>query len=283
MKDRGLLFALISAVLIATSLIWSRLILESTNPETGALIYFGSGALLSLALLFATKQIRKLYVFMKYRKILAAFGILHGISALLFFYSVSVIGPSLTGFLLKLETLLSVVFGIILLKERLTKYEAVGALLAIIGTFMIVYRLDIAIVLGAVYAIMLATFVAVTNLISKKYIKQIEPDAMNTFRLIFISIILLPYALLTNSLQLPEGIVFTYSIVGAFVSAVIGITFFYKALQKASLSKVMIVRTLEPLFVVVYAFLVFSDVPGMVQLAGGALIIAGTVMLFVKK
>ena len=283
MKDRGLLFAFISAVLIATSLIWSRLILGSTNPETGALIYFGTGALLSVIFLFVTGDIKKLKIFVRYKNIIIIFGIIHGISALLFFYSVSVIGPSLTGFLLKLETLLSVIFGVLLLKERLTKFETAGAAVAILGAFLIFFRFDMTLAIGAIYAVMLATFVGITNLISKKYIKQIEPMAMNAFRMIFIVVTLLPYALLTGSLQIPNSNVLLYSTVGAFISAVIGITFFYKALQRASLSKVMIVRTLEPLFVVIYAFFVFSELLGIMQLAGGALIVVGTSLLFVKK
>ena len=57
-----------------------------------------------------------------------------------------------------------------------------------------------------------------------------------------------------------------------------GFVFFYKALELLDVSKVAIIRTLDPFVVVVYAVIAFHTFPSPNQFLGGTLVVAGVLV-----
>jgi drug/metabolite transporter (DMT)-like permease len=66
------------------------------------------------------------------------------------------------------------------------------------------------------------------------------------------------------------------------VSTVGAISLFFAALSRLGPTRTAIVSTAEPLTTVLLAFLVFGETLGLVQLAGGALVLGGVVALHVR-
>jgi len=68
----------------------------------------------------------------------------------------------------------------------------------------------------------------------------------------------------------------------AVVSTVASITLFFAGLQRVGPTTASILATVEPLVTVLLAFLVFGEVLSAVQLAGGALVLGGVLVLYVR-
>jgi uncharacterized membrane protein len=99
-------------------------------------------------------------------------------------------------------------------------------------------------------------------------------------RSIFIFLLILGYAFLMGKMQtdIPNS-AFLYAFLGGLSGAFIGFIFFYKAMEKIKMSKVMIIRTVEPFLIVIFSFALLMVSPTQNQLIGGSLIMIGIVIL----
>jgi drug/metabolite transporter (DMT)-like permease len=68
----------------------------------------------------------------------------------------------------------------------------------------------------------------------------------------------------------------------ALVSTVASVTLFFAGLQRVGPTTASILATVEPLVTVLLAFLVFGEMLGAVQLAGGALVVGGVLALHAR-
>jgi drug/metabolite transporter (DMT)-like permease len=89
---------------------------------------------------------------------------------------------------------------------------------------------------------------------------------------------LLLYAVLFSKLQAFPVNQLPLLAAGTTINAVVGLVFFYKALELLDVSKVAIIRTLDPFIVVVYVLAVFRTLPSLQQFLGGTLVVAGVLV-----
>ena len=92
---------------------------------------------------------------------------------------------------MQFATIFNIMFGILILHERFTKIEAVGLLAAVLGVFILAYREMSVEILGTFILITASFLVGLTGLLSKVYLRKINPLSMAggtpIFVLIFIS------------------------------------------------------------------------------------------------
>ena len=62
------------------------------------------------------------------------------------------------------------------------------------------------------------------------------------------------------------------------VNAIFGFVFFYKALELIDVSKLAIIRTLDPFVVVIYMLALFHTLPALNEFVGGTLVVAGVLV-----
>ena len=92
---------------------------------------------------------------------------------------------------------------------------------------------------------------------------------------LYTALFLLLYAAIFSKLQPFPLEQLPWLTIAITVNAVFGFVFFYKALELLDVSKVAIIRTLDPFIVVAYALAVFHTLPSLQQLVGGAIVVAG--------
>ncbi len=276
-------YAILSTLLLPVGYIANTIVLRTANPLTAAMYMFTLTPIIAVLVTYVTGRKKKLVKAKKHWKGLALLGLLTSISATTWFIGLSLVGPSTLGFLIRFVIVFTVILGVIFLKETFNKLEALGITAMIAGALIISYK-GTGFAAGAVLAIISALAFSIFSLKVKGYVKRMDPMVINTGRLFFASPFVILFGLASGAFApMPIESVLLISI--AAISVVAGFTLMFKAYENADLSKVAAIGSIEPLIILVYSFAVFATLPSGLELAGGAIILAGTFLLirFRKK
>lgn len=282
-RTKGYAYALISTVLISSGYVLNYVLMQSMSPETAAFLVFGFSALLAAGASLALRKRGDAASVRKHIKYLAAFGLFNGVSALMWFQTVAAIGPALSGFLFRFATIFTIIMGVVFLKERFNRGEAVGMVLIVAGAFVITYT-DLSLAAGALLAVVASFCFALVGLIAKRHLTKMRPLVLNNARLLLMFPVIALYASAHGSIALAPAPLLLIAFVTALLIAVIALTLYFRALQLLELSKVGVTGALEPLFVLAFSYALLQRAPTAVQLAGGCVIMLGAaVLLWFRK
>lgn len=283
--SKGYLYAVLSTLFLPTGYIINTIVFRSMAPVTAALYMFSFSLVMALAIVSFTGRLGKFRKGLgKYWRQMLLIGILTDIAALAWYMSLSMIGPSVLGFLTRFVTVFTVLFGVIFLKEKFNKHEAMGIFAVVIGMFIISYQGG-QFAVGALLALVSSLAFSYMQLKIKIYVKHIDPINVATYRMLFTLPLMFVFAAMIGAV-VPislENAVLIAAI--AFMVSILGFILLFKAYKIADLSKVAAIGSAEPLVILGYSFIVFGTLPVGLQLVGGAVILAGTFLLiyFRKK
>lgn len=279
MKDnKGLLYLVLSGLFISTSPVFAQHLVKSVPVKMLMLLWFVSAAAVSTVIVIIYQKLNPLSYFKNNWKEGLILGFVNALASGLWFASISLIGASLTTFLLRFMTIFLIGFGILFLREKLGIREIIGAIIAIAGAFLINFETDNLLIFGTLIALLAAFIIAVQEFIGKIYVARIKPVVLASMRTTFTLPFLLVFAASTGSISTVSSGNLTLIIIGSTLSAAIGFIFWYKALETTDVSKAAIIRTLDPFIVLAYAFMIFRTTPKIPELIGGTLIVAGVIL-----
>ena len=175
-------------------------------------------------------------------------------------------------------------FGVAFFKERFTRLEAVGVVVAVVGVFVLAYG-DLSLeIVGAAVLLGAALFFASANSLSKVYVKKVNPVALAGGNSMLMFLFIFTYTVLARKLDtvFPSETV-VYAILGSITGVVLSFILFFKALQVFEVSKAATIRTMEPFLTAIFSFAILALTPTANQLLGGALIVLGVVTLSLTK
>jgi drug/metabolite transporter (DMT)-like permease len=285
---RGYFYALIATICGSLVYIFSKAALNEVSlPQFG--FYWFLTALFFNSLMamhprggFSVKTFTKA----DYRTLLYI-GLIEVVATTSFYAAISISeNPAIPSFLRNLEYLFVTLFGIWLLSERFGKLAKTGALLTLAGAFIISFRQTSleGFLTGATGLMLLSTsFYAARTILAKKHISEIRPVVLALNRAVFLLLIATIFMFVCSySFVIPLK-AFTYIVAGSFVGPFLTSIFQYSALRFIEASKAAIVQSTTGLFVLTGAFLIFGNLPGGLQIAGGLLAIAGVILMMRKR
>ena len=281
-KHRAVLYTAISAVFMSFGFVSTKLLLRYTNPENLNFFWWLSGAIAALAIALVRKEKLEQLV-RNYWKIALVIGILESAGSVLWFNAINQIGPSLTAFLVRFSVIFAVFLGIFFLKEKIAASELVGMGIAIAGAFAINFSNGAGIKLGALLVIIAALFFAINTVVTKLYVHRLNVVQMMILRSVSILPMLFVYTVGTNHFVIPSVPLFFAMGGAAILSQVIGFFFFFNALRLMEVSKITVLRSVDPFLVVLYSLIIFKQVPNIMALAGGLLIVVGIIIMVAGK
>ncbi|ADT84649.1 DMT family transporter [Thermococcus barophilus] len=179
-----------------------------------------------------------------------------------------------------LATLISAKF----LKEKISKFQILLILMAFLGLMIIMSEQKMNFknrdFVGAVFAFIAAVFYAmIPNL--GRFLKEVKSDILTFVQLFIASVILIPFVL--------YGKIFAGKInwfaVGILVAVhtVFALFLYMDGLKNVKVNEVALLSYLDPLSAVVYAFLVFGEVPALRTVIGGVLILSASLLDTLKR
>lgn len=178
----------------------------------------------------------------------------------------------------------TVLFSSILLKEQLTSLKISGILISLVGVVVIVLGrgadLSIGYTIGALVTLLAPMAWAYGTVLSKPLVMRHGAERLTAAATLAGTALLLPI-LLTGTpgraTTLPSEAWLAVAFLGIFAT-VLGYLGFNFALKRLSSSETMSFVYLNPVFGLLWSYLLLSEVPTFVTLAGGAVVIVGIVL-----
>jgi len=272
-------FPLLASLLVVDSLFFisARLLSDRLDPPVAAFYYMSVAAFELTVYGLITRKL-DFSLLRKNLLFFLAIGFFVGAATNLSYEASQLIDPGTASMLSQFGVIIALVLGIVWLRERLTRAQGVGATLAIAGVFVITYQPSLDLRFGALLILLSNMFYVLHTAITKRYGDAMDFISFFTFRIVATTAFTFVFALGRGTFTVPNGQTILFLLIFGTTDVVISRALYYMALRRFSLSIHTIVLTLAPVLTIVWAYLIFQEVPGQLQFAGGALVLAGVVV-----
>ncbi len=271
---------LIAFLLMSDSLhfVFARLLLPHIQPASSAMYVMAIGTV-QVGLFGLSGNRLRFRVLIRHIRFFLSIGFLIAVSTVINYEAVAFIDPGTATMLGRATILFGIFLGVFWLKERLSRIQIIGALVAMGGVFAITFqgadylRLGSLMILGS--ALMYALHAAVT----KRFGEQMDFLNFFFFRLLCTTGILLLSALSRRALTLPDGSTWLLLFIVGTLDVTISRGLYYLALRRLTVSIHAIILALSPVAAVVWSLLLFDMLPNHQQFIGGLGVIAGVLVV----
>jgi drug/metabolite transporter (DMT)-like permease len=276
--------ALIPFLVIIDSVhfIFARLLLPHISPSVSVFYVMAIGALQVGLYGFLSRRIHFRTLF-KHLWFFISIGALIGVSTIINYEAVAFIDPGTASILAKASVLMSVGLGLFWLRERLARFQGLGAILALIGVIVITFQPGDYLRLGSLLVLLSAFMYALHTAIVKRYGEEMDFVEFFFFRIFSTCVLLFLIAAGRQALIWPSSTAWGLIILTGIVDVVISRALFYLVLRQMKMSVHTIVLTLSPVAAILWAFILFDTVPAAQQLIGGVGVISGVLIVTIKK
>ncbi len=281
---KGYLFLVSTAFFTALSYAFGKSLDSNLDPETTTFFwFFGAFVFAAILVPFLPSQQRELRQIGKYKEIFIWSSILTSVGAALWVISLWSIGPALTSFLMKAQTLFSLILGVLFLGERLNRGESIGIAITVVGGIIVAYQRDSYLIYGTITAISAAFLYSFLSFKVKQIAQNLNMLMVATLRTLGVSIVLFIYLVATGTFAAPSWKEIIIMALGGTTGAYIAKASQFHSIKLLDVSRSTAVMPLESIFVVLLAYFLFDDIPPTIKLIGGAGIILGVVFLVIYR
>ena len=266
----------------AMASIGSKLFMEASSLETTVLLWYVSGGVLTLGMMFVSRGGIDLSSLFEKIRIYLGISIIMTIAALCWFASIYLAGPSMAAFVGQLGIVFGVLLGAVVLRERMTVLDGAGSVLAVAGALVITYRSGETVVIGAALAVVGSLGWALQSLLVKRHVAVIDKLDLLLVRSVTMCVGVLGLSSVTGGLVWPDIWLIPASVVLSWFGFVMINLLIYHALNYTDVGKVSVLSVIEPPTVMLGAFLVLGNVPVTMQLVGGVLILVGVFIILMQ-
>jgi len=213
-------------------------------------------------------------------KIFLIMGFCQAGAAWTFFYGVTLIDPTVAAFFGRASAIFSLILGIIFLRERLNRWEALGMALSIFGAMVITWRGGEVKLVGMFMIVASTAFFALFTFIGKIRVAGVHPMVLVSGGSTVSALILFASGLASGALEFraPAAAVGALA-VAAFFGGFLGIGTFYRALKYIDFGVGSALRSAQIIFVAILSWFTLRMQPDLKVWAGGLVIIAGITLL----
>ena len=288
-RNKGYLFAVISALAMSNVYIFSKSALKEISLSQFGVYWFG----VAIILLFTAIIVRKDYKVLstigsKGYRVLLIIGFFEIISTTLFFLTIKTIdNPAIVSFLGNLKPIFVILFGFIILNERFKGIEIVGLLVTLSGGLILGYRPNLSFQMlydGGIIFILISMIIGSASMIYiRKNPIKIPSIIFATSRSIFLLIASVVYLVISgDSIIIPNSALINVSL-GSLLGPFVGVLASYLAIRNLEVSRVSLIGTSKGVFVLIGAYLVFDKFPTGIHVLGGIITILGVIMITLGK
>ncbi len=277
----GFIYSFLAVIFLSPVFILMNEAVNSIGLETANVIFFLSGFAFVLATGFVKGTLAKSAdAIRKQIKPVIAIGALNSVQALLFFLGLKMIGPSAASFIARTEVVFVVVMGALLLKEKLGGMEFAGISMTFAGAAILTFG-NTSLAVGSLVMLFSTFLISLQNVLTKKYAHMIRPFDLNLGRLGVVSVVMLIYSVIGNTLNLAWDSSFILAASAGVLGPAIGFYFLLKGIEAMDVSKVITIRSLEPFAVIIMSTFVYGLSISPTQAFGGVVMVVGVTILAV--
>ncbi|MDT8401128.1 MAG: DMT family transporter [Bacteroidales bacterium] len=284
-KIKGYGFAFLATLSMANVYVFSKAALNELNLYQFGFYWFGMAIVWNVMYAVPSgnwKIIKRLG--RKEYRILFILGIVELFGTILFFLSIETADdPAIMSFLQNLVPLFVILMGVSFLGERFTILQFSGMLITLLGAAVTSFTGNISekgfFVPGTGYMLASTIFLATTMIISKKYIKNLDPGLLATNRSVYLFITALCLMLIKGESFSLSGTALLNVGIGSLIGPFLTAFSMYSALRFIEASKSTIIQSSKGIFVTIGAWIYFRTIPESFQVIGGIITIIGVIIL----
>lgn len=267
-------------MLLSTNFVTAKYGLKGFNPETFSFVWTTAAAIYSFGIAIAGKSSRSQIFPRKNMKEMTALGIITGIGMILTWSGLASLDPVFSSFLWRFLPVLTILAGILFLKESLSKKEFFAMFIMLSGSLWgVVGRWEI-VGTGFILTLLAGCTAAAQLLIAKTQIDKVHPNVLVAYRVGIGAVVTGVWAFSTGKADFSVDSCYWYiTLLGAFFGPCASFHLIFRSYQYWSLSQSSILLTMQPLLVLPLAYLFLGSYPTVEELSGGAVILSGAVAL----
>ncbi|MCP4427598.1 MAG: DMT family transporter [Chloroflexi bacterium] len=266
--------------------VFARLLLPYL-PPTASSFYYMALATLQIAIYAAVRRQIQWRIFWEHARFFLIIGFLIAVATAISFTVVAYIDPGTASLIARMNTIFALGFGLFWLKERLTRGEAFGAAVAVIGVFIISFQPggeSNYLLLGTLLVLSSNFAYALHAAIVKRYGEGMDLLNFFLFRMITSIFFLLIFAVGRGEMVWPTGArVWWILLLAGTVNVTISRGLYYLTLRHFQLSIFTILLTLSPAVTILWSLALFGVLPSLQGLLGGTAVILGVILVTMSK
>ena len=264
--------------------VFARLVLDSVNVETMNVLFTAFASLCFVVAFGVFHKAAYVRSILRSWRSVGLMSLFSAAGSLLYTYGIFLYGPVNAAFLVQFTAVFTILFGVIFFKERFTRLEAAGIVLAVVGVFVLAYGNLSLEVVSTLVLLGAALLFASANSLSKAYVKKVNPVALAGGNSIFMFLLIFTFTVLTGKLETVfPSITLVYAFLGSITGVVLSFVLFFKALQVYAVSKTATIRTVEPFLTAIFSFIILALPTTVNQLLAGIMIVIGVAMLSLTR
>jgi drug/metabolite transporter (DMT)-like permease len=218
---------------------------------------------------------------------LICFGLFEIISTLFFFTAIQKVeNPAMVSFVGNVGPVLITLGGVFFLRERFSRIEVIGIIIAIAGAFLVTSGGNPAALLtfdGIEYLAGSVIANSLSILLAKAYIKSLSPAILAFIRSFFLWIACLVLLLINHESPSYTNSLFLIIAVGAVLGPFLGSFAAYSALRFIGAGRSVIIQTCKSILILILAWPLLGLWPHGMQLAGGLMTVTGVILMIVLR
>jgi drug/metabolite transporter (DMT)-like permease len=275
---------IVAFLLLVDSLhyIFARLLLPYLPPSVSGLFMLGI-ATVETAIFLGVQGRVDHQLFRRHAWFFLLVGLLVAGSTIISFTAVAYIDPGTAAMLAQTAVIFALGFSVFWLRERLHKYELVGAAAALLGVFVIGFQPGDIWRVGSLLVLSSAFLYSLHVAVVKRYGDKMDFANFFLFRVTSTSAFLLLFALGRNEFVWPAAQVWPVLLLAATVDVVVSRVLYYLVLRRVQMSFHAIILTLSPVVAILWSLLLFRETPTLQGFVGGMAIIAGVVIVTLNR
>ena len=281
-RAKGVAFAIVSAISFSTLGLFAKLAYSQGMAPAQALAWrFSLAALVLWVILFRRGGYRR--PLREYRNTLLLGVLGFAPQAGLYFMTVKYLDPGLASLLLYLYPAFVVAFSFMFIKRKPHLAQIVALVFSSAGCVLTLWTRGSYPLIGYFFGVAVAITYGAYLVAGERVMRGIDPIFIVANLLGSSAVVYWIITLATGSFFLPSTLASISGVVGiAVVGSVIPIVTLFASIRLIGSSDASLVSTIEPLFTVVLSALIFGERLTSLQLAGGALILTGVLLLNLK-
>ena len=275
---------LIAGLLMIDSLhfVFARLMLPHIEPAVSAMYVMIVGMTVVGVYGFIRGQI-KIDLLFKNIWFFLSVGLLVAVSTNINYEAVAFIDAGTAAILGKTSILFGLGYGLFWLKEDLNRPQIIGAVVALVGVFVITFQPGDYLRTGSLMILGSACMYALHAAIVKRFGQNMEFINFFFFRLFCTSAILFVMAVTRKSLVVTSATAWGLLILVGTLDVAISRGLYYLALRRLKLSIHAIILTLSPVAAILWALFLFDTLPNIQQAIGGVGVIIGVMVVLLNS
>ncbi len=279
-KSKGNVLAVVSSLFQASVLVFWTYLLGLFSRPVLMIYWFGAAALILVGYLFFTKNL-KFNFSKKLFPILLVFGFLSALTTFLLMTSAKMVGASITSFIMQTTVIFALMYSIFGLKEKFTKKEFIGIIFIAIGLFFLNWKANLTIALSSLIVVFAALSQSTNHFLAKKLLPKVPKLQLNLIRILCIFLFGLIYLLITGEKLQPISLnALSIIILGVLLGPIFIYVFYYSALQKTNFATANALKSINPVFTFILAFIFLGELLTLQQAIAFVSLVLGAYLIF---